>query len=171
MKKETLIAVIAFLLGIVITQNFIMKPQAPVVTSTESPVAPPTVIPPTVSASTPSPAIKKPMQQLGLQKLNTVLIPYDSVAPKRKPSMVGLMVDENSVNILERTIAELSTKVKMYREDRGWRVQYLTPQNPMQSIGLKDKDLVLYEVINKAREDESSGPLVVRLEKVFSQLQ
>ena len=166
MKKETLIAVIAFLLGIVITQNFIMKPQAPMVTTTESPV-----VPPTISANTPSPVDKKPMAQLQIQKIYSVGNAAEPVAPKRKPSMVGLMVDENSVNILERTIAELSAKVKMHREDRGWRVQYLTPQNPMQSIGLKDKDLVLYEVINKAREDASSGPLVVRLEKVFSQLQ
>ncbi len=168
MKKETLIAVIAFLLGIVITQNFIMKPQAPTVTTTELPAV---QVPPTVSANTPSPVDKKPMAQLQIQKINSVGNAAEPVTPKRKPSMVGLMVDENSVNILERTIAELSAKVKMHREDRGWRVQYLTPQNPMQSIGLKDKDLVLYEVINKAREDESSGPLGLRLEKVFSQLQ
>ncbi len=135
MKKETLIAVIAFLLGIVITQNFIMKPQAPTVTTTELPVVQPLVVPPTVSANTPSPVDKKPMAQLQIQKVNSVGNAAEPVVPKRKPSMVGLMVDENSVNILERTIGELSAKAKMHREDAG------------------------------------SGPLVVRLEKVFSQLQ
>lgn len=165
MKKETSIAVIAFLLGIVITQNFITKPLAPAVTNTEAPVLQLT------TASTPLPEIKKPMAQLQLENLNAVTDPNDSNVLKRKPSMVGLVVDENSVNILERTMEELSTKVKMHREDRGWHVQYLTPQNPMRSIGLKDKDLVLYEVISKARADASSGPLVLRLEKVFSQLQ
>ena len=164
MKKETLFAVIAFLLGIIITQNFILKPQSPT-TAVITPVESPT------TASTPSPDIKKPIEQLQIQKPTAVTVPTDSNSLKRKPSMVGLVVDENSVNILERTIGELSLKVKMHREERGWRVQYLTPQNPMQSIGLKDKDLVLYEVIDKAREDAFVGPIVARLEKVFSQLQ
>ncbi|MBC7466561.1 MAG: hypothetical protein H7256_11265 [Bdellovibrio sp.] len=62
-------------------------------------------------------------------------------------------------------------RTKMAQEDRGWRVSYLTNNNPMAGIGIQNNDLILYELIDEAKQNPSNQKLVARLERVFQTLQ
>ncbi|MBC7742340.1 MAG: hypothetical protein H7061_09085 [Bdellovibrionaceae bacterium] len=95
-------------------------------------------------------------------------IAANSKKPKR---VVELTLDEASLASMELNINDLSQKVLMHREARGWRVHYSSANNPMSSIGIINDDLVLYEMINRAKANPQTAPLVGRLEHIFTTLE
>ncbi len=189
-NKNTSYIIIAFLIGIIATQYFLSAKNVdkPLVNLEE----PETVNTPNQIKHSP-----QKMQKLG-QTVRITLVPNDqpvgnaikaehSLAAMtqkntealnttsepiqiKKRRIVELTLDAQNIANLERNINDLSLKVVMHKEDRGWRVEYLFPENPMANIGLANNDLVLYDLLQSARENPKTAQLTSRLENVFATL-
>ncbi|MBC7457088.1 MAG: hypothetical protein H7235_02335 [Bdellovibrionaceae bacterium] len=186
MNKHTGYVVIAFLLGVIATQYFLRPShteskdlvpiQSPVVENGDESTEPrpkntlqtltvrrlPKVATLEASATIPQTA----------QTIAPTLAPQDLIPiPQPKKRIVELTLDEQNIRELEQNLNDLTNKVVMRREDRGWRVNYLTTNNPMSRVGLQNNDLVLYDLIDSAKSNPGTGPLISRLEGIFSSLQ
>ena len=186
MNKQTGYLVIAFLLGVIATQYFIRhdpaqyKVAAPVQSTQIDNLNGPVAQSVQTSQQTLKPlAVQKPSKIVS----STAIVPEKSQSAIKTPSpdetaplqpkkrIVELTLDEQNIRDLEQSLNELTGKVVMHREDRGWRVNYLTTNNPMIRVGLQNNDLVLYELIDSAKSNPRTGPLISRLETIFSSLQ
>ncbi len=176
MKKQTSYVVIAFLLGIIVTQFFLTRNSK---VSSTAPSAQQNEIKTTGSSKTtdaqaattlpaPAPEVQKSMELLGTAQVNSISEKTEQAASKK---MHSLTVNEENVTLLENNLQELTHQVVMQKEPRGWRVKYLNPENPMANIGLNNDDLVLSELIDAGKADPQTNTLMTRLENVFSQLQ
>ena len=187
MNKQTSYVIIAFLLGVILYQYFLSKKELPVQTTAvieeDQPLK---ALMENLTKDKPS--TKQAKAKLLTESKQTVIEPTEprqielsvddaakeatsqEVEPK-KPKVTFLTLDDFNVGELERNINDLSLKVRMRREDRGWRVEYLTNQNSMASVGLMNNDLILYEMIERARNNTETKKLIARIERVFLMLQ
>lgn len=179
MKKQTAYTIIAFLIGIIIAQYFFNKGhvinEVTKIDAEESHEAsqPVKKAKPVTSQALMKPKAIKPEQDsapIQPEKVieNEAQLKEDKTTPPRR---FELTLDEQTVGNLERNINDLSVKVRLQREDLGWRVGYLTPDNLMAATGIHDNDLVLYELIETAKSNPRNKSLVVRLENIFSTLE
>ena len=185
MNKQTGYLVIAFLLGVIATQYFLRSGSK---VSKEIVNLGSTNVENTVESTLPSP--RHNLRTLTIQKTGKVSTedfaagaslkklnpPVATARPEvtviqTKKRIVELTLDEKNIIELEQNLGELADKVVIHREDRGWRVNYLTTDNPMIQVGLQNNDLVLYDLIDTAKNNSRTGPLVSRLESIFTSLQ
>jgi hypothetical protein len=182
-KKQTSYIVIAFLFGIILTQYFLDKKHS---TAKLDSLGLTQVleenrnIEKIQGTAVPQQQPQLKMQLLEAKKMEPQKIKIIDSAAKNnqesieapKKQVVGLTLDEQNISKLEQNLNNLESAVIMRREDRGWRVKYLLNNNPMESVGLQNNDLVLYDLMNKARNQSAEQEnLVSRLENVFANLE
>ncbi len=182
MKKKNTHALIAVLIGIIAAQYFFNKhpiSNTIKVTETKASITGSTVQQPIKTVSEPSegPASikRQPIvyeQGESQNKKNVIDSLGTQPEPKlRQPRLIELTLDEQTISNLEKNINDLSVKVNMRREDRGWRVDFVAPDNLMTTTGIQNDDLVLYELIETAKANLRNRSLVTRLEIIFSTLE
>ena len=176
MKKQTTYIIIAFLIGIILTQFLlrerhdaqevkVLKEFAKDADVPAEPITNRKKTSTTVITVEPKPEVTHEPSAKVEDKVGPNEVAKD---PKR---VVELTLDESSLANLERNMDDLSNKVTLSREARGWRVHYSTSDNPMSSIGIINDDLVLYDVIIRAKANPKTAPLISRLETIFSTLE
>ena len=184
MNKQTSYVIIAFLLGVILYQYFLSKKELPVQTTAvieeDQPLKAlmenltkdkPSTKQAKAKLLTKSKQTETEPRQIELSVDDAVKEDTSHEVEPKKPKVTFLTLDDFNVGELERNINDLSLKVRMRREDRGWRVEYLTNQNSMASVGLMNNDLILYEMIEKARNNTETKKLIARIERIFSMLQ
>jgi hypothetical protein len=172
-KKQTSYIVIAFLFGIILTQYFLDKKHS---TAKLDSLGLTQVleenrnIEKIQGTAVPQQQPQLKMQLLEAKKMEPQKIKIIDSAAKNnqesieapKKQVVGLTLDEQNISKLEQNLNNLESAVIMRREDN----------NPMESVGLQNNDLVLYDLMNKARNQSAEQEnLVSRLENVFANLE
>lgn len=184
MRKNLSYIVIAFLLGILVTQHFlntkpadkndvaqneVTKDQSENQQPTPNPKSWTTVIKtvPVDSNSTIN-AIPNPHPNVKHQQNDSVL-DQNPEAPNNR--VVELTLNDATIDNLEQNINDLFVKVNLHREERGWRVNYMTENNVMASTGIRNNDLILYDLIESGRQNPTTKSLISRLENILETLQ
>ncbi len=176
MKKQTTLIIIALLLGILATQYFLRKRHSAqeVAVLKEFVADENTPIEETPQPAKQTAAVIKVEQKKpeSTPESETPTLPAETSTDVKEPNrIVELTLDESNLSNLESNMNDLSQKVTTSREERGWRVRYRSTDNPMSSIGIIHNDLVLYQVIQRAKKNSQTAPLVSRLENIFSTLE
>lgn len=173
------IIIIAFLMGVLLTQYLVSRgsnPSTHVTTQPEQEAAVEVTSQPVTVKQEPASSQKIGLKINHSASSNTEKSPEPQVAESlqvpaaKAPKYVNFTLDDYSIGKLERNINELSVKVKMLREERGWRVQYVAQPNTMASLGLFNNNLILHEVIESARANRDTVQLIERMENVFEAL-
>ena len=178
MKKQTSTSIIAILIGIIAIQYFISKghvAQQVELSETEEVQIEAIVQEPIQPPVKPVTATKKALKlQIEATLPEKNIVSAEAKQPEEKitpPRSLELTLNEETVSNLEKHLNDLSVKVVLRREDRGWRVDYIIPDNLMTSTGIQNNDLVLYELIETAKSNPRNRILVTRLESIFSTLE
>lgn len=183
-SNSKLYVIIAFLIGIILAQYVFSPPKEKEVVQVESENSEEAIQNAkrikmarqkkvTLTAPKVAPSLKVSNQEVVKQDIErpTEQTQAATNAEANKKRRLELTLDDYSLQKLEQNINDLYHKVSMTQEDRGWRVSYLTKNNSMAAIGIQNNDLILYELINEARQDPRNEKLVTRLERVFYTLQ
>lgn len=185
MKNNKLYIVIAFLIGLVLAQYFSKKEPTVVVVQSQAPQAS------QINLDSKKAGFKKlELKQLTEKTNNTVknkistseVLTLTEVLEKHRENQakefqaktkrqVELVLTDDGLLKLERNLNTLTSEVSMAKEDRGWRVNYQSENNPMASLGIMNNDLILYDLINSARQNPQTEKLISRLENIFETLQ
>lgn len=185
MNKQTFYIITAFLVGIILTQYFAKNKETIIIQSTKNeeltPIQPkPSVMNKIALIKDDTKKIdtaKTPPNPQAIQNLEKLLkeerekSAATAEAKTKEKRQVELILDDSGLQKLEQNINDLSVKVSMKKEDRGWRVSYLVPNNPMAQIGIMNNDLILYDLIESARQNPRTEKFIARLETIFYTLQ
>lgn len=87
------------------------------------------------------------------------------------PDVFNLDIAESELTMMEENLSDLQRDVSLIRSEEGWIVRFYNSSNLMESIGVKDHDLIRFSHLEALKRDPTKTYMVSRLESLFSHLE
>lgn len=147
-----------------------MPPQVTQSKPYEAKIVKPTSL---IGASDAQVASEKPpateIPPMGVQQQREIAA--DSPQEEEASEVFNLDIAESELAMMEENLSDLQKDVSLVRSEDGWIVRFYNSSNLMESIGVKDRDLIRFSHLEALKRDPTKTYLVSRLESLFSHLE